>query len=344
MNILYTGCTAKQTDDNAHKRARVKRIDDSSIICNSLRKQGFNVERRKVRHGDDLSKYDLSIVGIGAFGSNNYSGDILNALYAINKSKRVLILHEDWKIHHTMNSFSKMLDDEILQKTLSKRWSSGQSFYGGVDDEKFDKEVIREEIKNINNGKYDSLIPAFDWGDKTIVRNIVKSNKIYNIDHTPYVLENWQIPEVAPIVKKHKKHMLASLVDHRSWVRKQKLNWQVDYFGAKSIKESQPLTSELAVFNKCNEYISILCPEYPHSGSGWFRSRYIYSAISKSILFCSHNDSKALGLEHKNVEQMDFIEIGKYANTQSEAIMSYKWSKKDFDNKITSIVEECQNT
>ena len=74
MKILFTGCTAKQTDDNAWQRARVKRIDDSSIICNSLRKQGYTVDRKKVKWGDDLSDYGLAIVGLGQFGSNNYSG------------------------------------------------------------------------------------------------------------------------------------------------------------------------------------------------------------------------------------------------------------------------------
>ena len=61
MKILFTGCTAKQVDDEAYKRARVKRIDDSSIICNSLRKQGYAVDRKTVKWGDDLSEYGLII-------------------------------------------------------------------------------------------------------------------------------------------------------------------------------------------------------------------------------------------------------------------------------------------
>ena len=65
MKILFTGCTAKQTDDNAWQRARVKRIDDSSIICNSLRKQGYTVDRKKVKRGDDLAAYGLEIVDRG---------------------------------------------------------------------------------------------------------------------------------------------------------------------------------------------------------------------------------------------------------------------------------------
>ena len=60
MKILFTGSTAKQVCDDAHKRARVKRIDDCSIICNSLRKQGFDIDRKRVEWGEDLSEYGLA--------------------------------------------------------------------------------------------------------------------------------------------------------------------------------------------------------------------------------------------------------------------------------------------
>jgi hypothetical protein len=46
-------------------------------------------------------------------------------------------------------------------------------------------------------------------------------------------------------------------------------------------------------------------PEYPHSGSGWFRIRYIYAALQKSIIITSYNDLKALGLPYKYIEQLN---------------------------------------
>ena len=338
--ILFTGCTAKQTDDNAWKRARVKRIDDSSIICNSLRKQGYKVDRRKVQYGDDLSEYDLSIVGIGSFGSNNYSGDILNAMYAIYKAKNVIIFHEDWKIDGTMKSIDKMLDDEILDKTISKRWSNGKPFYGGADHPCFDKNIVKEVIRKISNGEYENaLIPAFDWGDKQKVRDILRVKNIFNVDLTPYVLENWLIPSYVEPVIKQRKHMLASLVDHRPWVKRNKFKWEVDYFGAKRIETSELLKTELDVFNKCNHYWSILCPEYPHSGSGWFRIRYIYAAISKSILISSNNDFKALNLEPIDFENSKDTELALFAKKQSENILSYMWNKDTFDKRISKIVD-----
>lgn len=340
MKILFTGCTAKQTNDDAHKRARVNRIDDSSIICNSLRKQGFIVDRREINWSTDLSEYDLAIVGLGAFGSNNYSGNIFNALHALAQVPNVLVFHEDWKIKGTMDSFNKMRDDEVFEKTISKKWSNGNNFYGGVDDPSFDKANAKIMINLVCEGYFNSLIPAFDWGNKELVRDIIKSKVIYNLDLTPYVLEHFDIPLNNITIEKKRKHMLASLVDHRPWVKRNKLKWEVDYFGAKSIEGCELLNTEKDVFNKCNEYWGILCPEYPHAGSGWFRIRYMYSAINKSIIIGSEKDLTALGLDHLHIESFSDHVLDEIARKQREKILSFMWDKETFDSRLLDIINK----
>jgi|GEM_PF-3157828 len=341
MKILFTGCTAKQTDDDAWKRARVKRIDDSSIICDSLRKQGYLVDRRKVKWGDDLSEYGLAIIGLGQFGSNNYSGEIFNIMYALKSVKNVIVFHEDWKIDGTMKSWRGMLEQECFNKSISKKWSNGNYFYGGVDNPMFDPIAAMDVIRDIVEGKFDNaLIPAFDWGDKEKIRDIIKVKNIYNVDLTPYVLENWNIKlDIIPQIKE-RKHMLASIVDHSPWVRRNKLKWPVDYFGAKSIKSAKLLATETEVFETCGKYWGILCPEYPHAGSGWFRIRWIYAAIQKSILLSSPKDLEALGLTQKNIEVLSDNELQEYAETQSRTILSYMWTKEEFDNRINNMVSK----
>ena len=341
--ILFTGSTSKQTDDNAWKRARVKRIDDSSIICNSLRKQGYEVDRRKIKWGDDLSMYDFAIVGVGCFGSNNYSGDIFNSLYALHKIPNSLVFYEDWKIDSNMKSFDGMLKENKLSEAVAKRWSNGKPFYGGVDNSNFNLDIARKIIVNLSNGFYDALIPAFDWGDKQKVRDIIKSKNIYNLDLSPYVVKNWNINLNPPKLEKKKEYMLASLVDHRRWVKKQAITYPVVYYGAKSIKDSIKLDTETDVYNECGKYRFILCPEYPHSGSGWFRIRYIYAALQKSIIVTSWNDLRALGLPYKHLEQLSDVELDEYALLQRKQIFSYSWNIDKFDNKLNEIVKERLN-
>jgi len=343
MKVLFTGSTAKQVDDLAWSRARVKRIDDSTIVCESLRKQGYEVDRRKIKWGDDLSQYDMAIVGVGCFGSNNYSGDIFNSLYALDQVKNVVVFYEDWKITSNMSSFLGMLKQGILEKAIEKKWSNGNHFYGGVDSEFFDIEVARKVLINLSKGHYDALIPAFDWGDKQIVRDIIKSKNIYNIDLTPYVLDNWNIDLRPKRQEKKKGYMLASLVDHSRWVKKFGFGWKTTYYGAKSIKDSIKLATETDVYDECGKYWGVLCPEYPHAGSGWFRIRYIYSALQRSILFMPYKDLKALGLEYKWLENLSEDELREYANEQRKAILKHSFDKETFDNKIKTIVDEISN-
>ena len=109
MKILFTGATGRQTKDEMGKSA-LDRINDSSIIVNSLRKQGHTVVRKTIEWGEDLSSYDLAIVGIGQFGSFNYKGEIMKSMWALASAKKSLAFHEDWKIDGTIKSFEKALE------------------------------------------------------------------------------------------------------------------------------------------------------------------------------------------------------------------------------------------
>ncbi len=339
MKILFTGSTSRQTKDEVSKRA-LDRINDSSIIVNSLRKQGHIVERKSVEWGDDLSSYDLAIVGIGQFGSLNYSGGIFKSIWPLVSAKKVLVFHEDWKIDGTMKSFEKALEPETFQKMLDKRFADGKVFYGGVDHPAFDADQCKAAMHKLISGQFPALIPAFDWGNKQLVRDIIKSKDIYNIDLTPYVLEHYGIdPNFTQVYpEKMKRHILASLVDHSAWVKRNKFSWPVDFYGAKSMEGAKQLESEKAVFDTAAEYWGNLCPAYPHAGCGWFRIRYIYSAINKSILIASEKDLDALDIPKHDIETMNDNELVEYANLQSKQILKWMWTTDKFDQKINEIV------
>ena len=339
MKILFTGSTSRQTKDEVSKRA-LDRINDSSIIVNSLRKQGHIVERKSVEWGDDLSSYDLAIVGIGTFGSLNYSGGIFKSLYPLIACKKVLAFFEDWKIDACMKSFNETLKDEVFEKLIAKKFADGKPFYNGVTHPKFDKVKAKEAIKKIVNGQFPALIPAFDWGNKQLVRDIIKSKDIYNIDLTPYVLEHYGIdPNFTQVYPgKMKRHILASLVDHFAWVKRNKFSWPVDFYGAKSMEGARQLESEKAVFDTAAEYWGNLCPGYIHKGCGWFRIRYIYAAINKSILIASEKDLDALDIPKHDIETMNDNQLVEYANLQSKQILKWMWTTDKFDQKINEIV------
>ena len=125
MKILFTGSTSKQTDDLAWQRAKVKRIDDSTIICDSLRKQGYIVDRKEIKPGDDISEYDLTIVGLAPIGSPNSNRYIIGALYSIYNSKKVILFYEDWQIKEVVRKFKLMLTNNRFEDRVKNKWSNG---------------------------------------------------------------------------------------------------------------------------------------------------------------------------------------------------------------------------
>jgi len=341
--ILFTGASGKQHNDKADARAKINRINDSTIIINSLKKSGHTVERKKVTWTDDLSEYDIGIVGIGSLGSPNYA-NMMNALYAISALDKVIIFHEDWKIQGTMKGLKSSIDK--LEKMLKKQWANGNYLYDDAD--KADINVLQKVMQDIIDGKYPVLIPGYDWGNKQIIADIlnIKKEHVNNIDLSPYVLQSiykdpcysgrTQIPEDREL-----KYMLAALTDNRPWVKKLKLTYEVDYFGCKAIETAEILEDELAVFETMNNYWGVLCPAYPQAGSGWFRMRFMYSALNKNIMVMDKQDCDALNIPHiTKIEDYSLEDLQEIAEQQSQAILKYSTSIDQFDAKINSIVEK----
>ena len=328
MRILFTGSTGRQTKEEVSSRA-LDRINDPTIMVESLRASGHEVTRRPVRQGEDLSQYDLCIVGLGQFGSINYCGEVLNALYACAVAPRLLVLHEDWKIEGTMAGLEKT----DLRAAVKKKWKDGKPFYGGADHPNLDLDLLEDAKAKILRGDVSCLVPAFDWGDKNIIRNVLRTSDVRNVDLTPRVIKGYGMTAVRPTLRR-RAHVLAALGDFSSRVKKQRLTWPVEYFGHNGPK----LDSELEVFHTCGGSWSVLCPEYPTAGSGWFRVRYAYAALNRTTIWTSDKDLRALGIQRANPETMTDPQLEDYAAHQAERILSYLWKDEDFDARLNAAV------
>lgn len=346
MKILITGCTGRQVKpiNEATTGRGVDRINDTQIIAESLLALEHQVDKRAISFGEDLSQYDLVIVGIGQLGSMNYASMVFDALWAVHSAKRLLVFHEDWKIDGTIKSFTKVESVLDIEKMKDKKYEDGKLFYPTLGNPAFDSQIALNAMQRIVKGDYDALVPAFDWGSKDIIRDTLKCKNIYNIDLTPYVLEAYEINPHGSNKSlfdfeepKKKDYMLATLGDHRPWVKRQKLGWDVQYFG--TAKFAKKLQSERDVFEECKRHWAILAPEYPHAGSGWFRIRYVYTALADSIIIAADKDIEALGIEKKNVEDLTVTELKAYAAEQKAAILKFVPLKEDVVNRMKEIVK-----
>lgn len=335
MKILLTGSNNRQCGT---AKITSKRIFDAWNLCQMLRTFA-NVDFIPIQKDTNFSQYDISVVGLGTLGSFTYS-DVLKALYVIGKANNVVIFLEDWKCpKHIATALTKLYNDgfeNFVNKTFNKVLSSGDYFYTGISDGIIDAETVWLGIEKVVTqsitNKY--LIPAFNWGDKSIVANILntKTENILYFDQTPFLIEQYDIKDCEYNSNRHKKFLYCGLSNQDSWLKKRGIKDITDCFGHSPYEK---LPSESDVNDKHHEYLGIAIPEYYHSGSGWFRIRYIYSAMAKNICMISDNDAKALGI--KSINSFDNIsdeEIKNVAMAIYEAVKQYIPTKDEACNAL----------
>lgn len=341
MKILVSGFTALQCGST--NRA-IYKIDVPAAFVEALRKNGHEVEWRKVELTEnDFSMYDAAIICVAPITSSNSTYG-LGALKALNRVKKAVVFYDDWKLKEVHSAWKAALKQG--KKQFVKKWGNGNNFYHN---ETKDIEENSEEILVVINDlftkgreKWKILCPMFEWGNKGLINNslisfLTKENFNY-IDPTPAVIkEDTEEKET----HKEKEWCIASIADHTNWIKKQHLKWKVNYYGCRKLK-CERLKTEEDVLQIYKKHWGILSPEYPQSGSGWFRARFIYASIANSVLWCGKKDAQVLGYSF----QMDPVllelhsdsELAEIAEKQSIEMQKYKTSYEEFEKKILNIV------
>lgn len=295
MKILLTGSNSRQC---GVARPNPNKIFDAENLCSML-KSFADVDFMPISRDVDFDAYDFVVSGFGAIGSFNYT-DTLAALYAIGKVKQPIVYLEDWRcpnaVANGLKSTYNKGYDEFVKKVFNKTLSSGVKFYHNT--EKIDPEIvwrgIEKTIKDSHSCKF--IIPAFSWGNKDIVADILNTDhgNILWFDETPYAIEQQNIKDVPYDPNRTKRFFYCGLTNQDSWLKKNGIKDITDCFGHSPYPK---IPSEAEVNMKHNEYLGIAIPEYNHAGSGWLRFRYIYGAMSKNVFFISKKDADALGIE-----------------------------------------------
>ena len=338
MKILLTGVTGRQAKESKISK---QKIYDTQLIYKILIELGHEVTWKQTRINENFDKYDLGIIALGPGASFN-SGNLVNALWIIDKLPTILHF-EDWKITSLLRSYQGCIDNP--EKTILKKIKNGY-FYNNAGDYKLVlKQLISnfEKILNLNQYNYKCIVPGFKWGNKSIIKQCLKTNNIVSFDLTPLVItkeffKNKNVVLWDEEEKKRRSYFLASLNDHKSWVKKMKLTWSVI-----TTEKGREFKTELDVFKQCKNYWGILAPEYDHSGSGWFRIRFIYSALSNSCIICSNKDAEQLGkyfyFNKEEFENFSDLELKEHSSHQKEVIESYMTSYDELKETFIDILK-----
>lgn len=298
MKILVTGYTALQ---QASDRRPIQKIDVPGLIVAELRRQGHEVDWRPFAVGEEPSGYDGAIVCMGPCCSPT-SYRCLGAMWLLSRSLPTILFHDDWqtravKSHH--GTFMRFADAQ-----LAKRWKTGTRFYYATPEEDLASRRRRSALFEVARRFYEgdphpwwraNLYPQYRWGD----RRALDAQGLPGLDRLTVdpsamidLLSQRDLFSDAP---KAREWFLASLMPHDGWVEKKaKPEWPVVYVGSRKLK-AERLKTELDVQARTRESWGTLAPGYSGVALGWWRSRFLYAARSRTILV-SDPDVAADGL------------------------------------------------
>lgn len=312
MNIFMTGQSALQIN---WSNPRTRKINVPAIMVERLTEMGHGVTWG---NGFDFpDDTDLLLFNIATVCSHN-GGWGLSGLWAFKQALKrgipVVIHFDDWQVktvlsHH--RTFHKKGSDQVF-KTMGD-----QTMYARQDIEVLGRHpdrvddiieaagLIGHALGNQSGVRY--LFPMYAFGDRQLVLDTCFAKNgasrpiedAFLYDPSPFI-------ELAPAREqtsmfdepwdgaKAREWILAALMPHKDWADKLELTWDVAYFGAKKLGAPR-LPTEGHIIAETMKRWGVLSPPYHQSGSGWFRSRYLYAAMYGSILLADERDCAPLG-------------------------------------------------
>ena len=298
-----------------------------------------DVVRRAVLPGDDLSEFDavwLASSTYSSFGAQHRTGHLWAARWAVDHGLPLAVYMDDWQTKAVFGDWRKIAENgpREIWRTIEHVAPRNR---GDVD-----RHV--GELVEAAGMLVDPLGPAwrtsvvalavFAWGDPTLITADMDyagdGVTIARFDPTPFYLEHYQANAPEPR-RRVEAWMMAGLSDgHWSWVNKQGLRWPVESYGPGKRAAGGVLPDEIAVMDKYAEYWGALVPGYYHSGSGWFRPRFLTAGIVGTPILCDSHDAArmatfgATAFEPRGpaVEAMDWRERVEFAGHQWEDLMS----------------------
>jgi len=176
------------------------------------------------------------------------------------------------------------------------------------------------------------VCPMYAFGDRSIVRKRMPNElgPIEALDPTSTI-----VPTLSPVTPlnptlKKRAWVLGALMPHDTWLEKKNLTWPVEIVGSRKLIRKlggQRFDTEQDVLEFYNQHWGILSPPYPHAGSGWWRSRFLYAAHVGSILVTDKGEGDPLGDAYKltiaDVEKMSDAELIAAVEAQRAALKPY---------------------
>jgi hypothetical protein len=192
------------------------------------------------------------------------------------------------------------------------------------------------------------VCPMYAWGNRALVRKRLPKtvSPVEALDPSSTIYDSLVPHDPLPPEEKKREWVLGALMPHDTWVEKNRFTWPLSYVGSRKMIRTyggQRFKTESDVIDHYNQHWGILSPPYPHAGSGWWRSRFIYSARVRSVLVADKGEGDPIGSAYKvriaDVERMSTEQLVALAEEQALQLRPWMPTPEMFTEHVNRIVE-----
>lgn len=340
-HVLLSGITTQHVG----KDPRLNYDHLTKMYARALTKVGYEVEHRKIEPEEDLTPYDVIMIGLGPVNgtATRYTYGAFDAIVRARQSGAALLFYcDDWQVQLILSAIGTMVrgPERFVKDFLS----------GARTDWEWAREN-RDHLMVAVRAMFEhpwptTILPLYSGGDtsKLVQRGKVKvpTRKLVGVDPTPYGVD--YAPSVPPDDQKWGAWVLGTLSNQQDWTDSLGLSWPLAYHGSRASKSKSGALSESELVQLYANSWGVLSPPYWHAGSGWWRLRHQHAVQARSILLCGDGELDFMGdayrISAQDVEGQPVPRLRELANAQGEAFNKQSWSAEQFETVLDETVAE----
>lgn len=324
MKVLMTGMSPPQCG----RKTLTGYEHVSDLWAKGLRAGGAEVHHRLVVPDEDLTEYDLALIGLVPPNSiaARYQYTALDVMARAKASGCGLLFYvDDWRFYAitrgvkamAKNPVRRYIENPLFDKFYERDWAVGPGW-----------SRIVKMIEALRDREWPpTIMPAFTWGLKEKIPPMPSKRTIV-IDPSSFVRE-YDIPRVDDNMRRCA-WVLGTFSDQRHWQDSLNLTWETDYIGTRRSKAEKRM-KEWDLVKLYGEAWGVLGAPYEHTGFGWWRNRFVYAAAGGAVMLNDPAETEGLVGYHKpaaEIEDMTTVELREFADFQA-TLMQGSYSSRD---------------
>lgn len=340
MKILITGMTPTQ----AGRPGRYQWLTVPALFAEALRAGGDTVEHREYVPGEDLRSYDAILIGlvpVSSIAARHVYGtlDLIARCYG-GAVQNFRFYVDDWQF------------DKIIGAAKNKHKQGGANLFTTI------KGRTNREWAETPHGRAQvalgceilataiwpqTISVAYPWGDTSKLPELPAEQMIY-IDPSALCWDKYQ-ENVVPPADRKRQWILGTLANHDKWLATQNFHWPVHLIGPPStgalVPRKEPELIQIVGMNT-----GALTPPYRAlSGTGWWRSRFLYTARVGTVNFMDPADAELIGpataWAANNLAALESLppdRLADLARVQLDELRAVTWSREQLLSEMAAAV------